>query len=73
MEEMSLQDFVKGYYAGSMDDSMIYINLVIQAASVLIAGIVLWRASVIFHNRKKAQRNSGKRLETIYSKEWRRR
>jgi len=73
MEEMNLQDFVKGYYAGSIDDSMIYINLVIQAAAVLIAGIVLWRASIIFHNRKKAQRNSGNRLETIYSKEWRRR
>jgi hypothetical protein len=72
MEELSMQQIIRGSYSGQLDNSMTYIHLLIQAGAVLIAGIVLWRASVIFHNRKKAQRNTGGRFETRYSKQWRR-
>jgi hypothetical protein len=69
---MTLQELIKGHFSGELDPSMTYINLIIQAGAVLIAGIVLWRASVIFHNRKKAQRSNGASFETSYSKQWRR-
>jgi hypothetical protein len=72
MSQLTVQELVKANYSGAIDNSWDYINLVIEASAVLFAGIVLWRTSVVFHNRKKAKRANGKRFETIYQKEWKR-
>lgn len=70
-EELTIQTLIKGSFSGELDPSMTYINLIIQAGAVLIAGIVLWRASIIFQKRQTAKRNRGTSFETRYSKQWR--
>ncbi len=72
MEEITAQMLVKARYGGSLNDMAVYMNLAIQAGAVLVAGIVLWRASTALHMRKKAERERNAYFKTPYSKGWKR-
>jgi hypothetical protein len=73
MKDLSIQQLIKTSFSGDIDHSFEYMNLVFQAVGVLVAGIVLWRLSAYFQKRKAAQVNNGKRFETSFSKEWKKR
>lgn len=70
MDEVTINVLIKARFSGSIDDVGTYMNLVMQAAAVLVAGIVLWRASAAFHRRKKAERKQNTYFKTPYSKGW---
>lgn len=72
MDELTIQTLIKAKYSGSLDEMSIYLNLTIQAGAVLIAGIVLWKASTAMHNKKKKERERNKYFDTPYSKGWKR-
>ena len=72
MDELTVQTLIKAKYAGSLSEMAVYLNLTIQAAAVLIGGIVIWRASVAIHRKKQAQRARNSYFETPYSKGWKR-
>ena len=57
-------------YSGALNEVSAYMNLAIQTGAVLIAGIILWRASAILHKRKQAKRERNTFFETPYSKGW---
>lgn len=69
---MNTKTILQVYFTGEPDVSMSYANLGIQVVSVLIAGIVLWKASAMWHARKVAERNSREGFGTRLSDEWRR-
>jgi hypothetical protein len=70
MEKLNIQQLIKTSFSGELDQSFVYMNLMMQASVVLIAGIVMWRLSAYFHKKKIAQRQNGKTFETRFSKEW---
>jgi hypothetical protein len=49
-----------------------YVSIAAQALGVVIGGIILWRASAVFHKKKKAQRSRNAYFETPYSRSWKR-
>ena len=73
MIETTVEQLIRVKYSGSLNEMDVYFDLTVQTATVLIAGIVLWRASVILHKKKKAQRVKNTFFETPYSKGWNRR
>ncbi|MDX2359405.1 MAG: hypothetical protein QNK23_01270 [Crocinitomicaceae bacterium] len=72
MNELTVEQLIRVKYSGSLSQADLYFDLTIQTATVLIAGIVLWRASVILHKKKKAQRVQNSFFDTPYSKGWNR-
>ncbi len=62
---------IKAKFSGQMSDTQTYLNMVIQVAGVLFLGIVVWKFGNNLH-RKKMEKLSKKRLESPFSKEWRR-
>lgn len=72
MDELTIEMLIKARFSGSVDDASTYMNLVIQAAAVLVGGIVLWRLSTAAHRRKKAERERNAYFRTPYSKGWKR-
>lgn len=72
MNELTIQTLIKAKYAGGLSDMSSYTSLAIQAIAVIIGGIVIWRASVVLHKRKLAQRSRNQYFETSYSKGWKR-
>lgn len=70
MSEMTVEQLVRIKYSGSLSEMDVYFDLTVHTAIVLIAGIVLWRASVILHKKKKAQRVQNSFFDTPYSKGW---
>lgn len=73
MEELTIQQLIKTRFSGEIDQSFVYMNLMMQAGAVLIAGIVMWRLSAYFLKKKIAQRQNGQTFETRFSKEWKKR
>lgn len=71
MDELTVQTLIKAKYAGHLSEMSSYVSLAIQAAAVVFGGIVLWRASVVLHKRKQAQRQRNQYFETTFSKNWR--
>ena len=71
MKELTIQQLIKTSFSGQADQSYVYMNLMMQAGGVLIAGIVMWRLSAYFHKKKLAQRQNGQSFESRFSKEWR--
>lgn len=71
MDELTLQTLIKAKYSGHLSEMSTYLSLAIQAVAVVFGGIVLWRASVVLHKRKLAQRTRNQYFETTYSKNWR--
>ena len=72
MDELTIQTLIKVKYSGALDQSSVYINLVIQAVAVLVGGIVIWRASNAYHRKKQRERRSNNYFETPYSRQWKR-
>ena len=72
MDELTIQTLIKANYSGGLSEMSSYTSLAIQAVSVLIGGIILWRASAILHKRKLAERSRKHYFETSYSKGWKR-
>ncbi len=70
MNELTIQELIKAKFSGELDPGQVYLNLILQSAAVLVAGIVLWRASNAIHNKKLRERQ-GRRMESPYSKHWR--
>lgn len=68
----TVQTIIKAKYSGALSEMSTYINLAIQAAGVIIGGIVLWRMSAVMHKKKQAQRARNSYFETPYSKGWKR-
>lgn len=73
MREITVQQLIKAKFSGTPDQSFQYMNLIVEATVVLVAGIVLWRVSALFHKRKQSKRSVNSKFETIYSKEWKKR
>lgn len=71
MDELTIQELIKAKYSGSLSNMSAYISLAIQAAAVVFAGIILWRASVVLHKKKQAERQRNAYFETTFSKNWR--
>jgi len=72
MDELTIQTLLKAKYSGSLSEISSYTSLAIQAVSVIIGGIILWRASTVLHKRKLAERSRKQYFETSYSKGWKR-
>lgn len=70
--DADIQGLILTKFSGSLSDSSTYMNLMIQAAAVLIGGIVIWRASIVLHKKKMAKRSRKQFFETSYSKGWKR-
>lgn len=70
---LTIQQTIQVYYSGDIDHSSAYFNLIFEAGAVLVAGIVLWRLSLIFFRKKQVRQQGNTHFETRYSKEWRNR
>lgn len=71
MDELTIQTLIKAKFSGGLSEMSTFVSLAIQASAVVFGGIVLWRASVVLHKRKLAQRQRNQYFETTYSKNWR--
>lgn len=72
MNELTLETLFRAKYAGSIGEMSSYVSLAVQTVAVMIGGIVLWRASVVLHKKKKSQRSRNAYFDTPYSKGWKR-
>ncbi len=71
MDELTIQTLIKAKFSGGLSEMSTFVSLAIQASAVVFGGIVLWRASVVLHKRKLAQRQRNQYFETTYSRNWR--
>lgn len=69
---MDIQTLIHVKFSGALSETPIYVNLTIQAISVMIGGILIWRASNAYHAKKQKQRSNRQFFETKYSKGWKR-
>lgn len=69
---MDIQTLIHVKFSGALSETPIYVNLTIQAISVMIGGILMWRASNAYHAKKQKQRANRQFFETKYSKNWKR-
>lgn len=69
---MDIQTLIHVKFSGALSETPIYVNLTIQAISVMIGGIILWRASNAYHAKKQKERANRQFFETKYSKSWKR-
>ena len=72
MDELTIQELIRVRYSGGMSDASTYVNLAIQAVTVLIGGIILWKVSTVLHKRKVEERSRKQFFETKYSEGWKR-
>ncbi|MEN9304324.1 MAG: hypothetical protein RL264_2753 [Bacteroidota bacterium] len=67
---MTLQDWIQARYAGSLNETNLYVQLSVQAIAVLIGGLVLWRLSLAYQRKKINERKRNNYFTTSYSKHW---
>jgi len=72
MDELTIQELIKANYSGGLSELSTYVSLAIQAVSVLIGGILLWRVSGILHKKKITERSRNEFFNSSYSKGWKR-
>lgn len=53
-------------FSGPLDETMLYVKLGTYAIGVLFTGLVLWRVTVLFMQKKMKQR----RRTSIFSRKW---
>ena len=70
---MKASTLIKAKYSGTPDQTGQYVNIGIQTVSILIGGLVLWRASNYFFNKKQKDRAKKSAFETRYSQKWKNR
>lgn len=69
---MDIQTLIQTKFSGELSEAPSYINLMLQSIGVLIGGIVVWRISAAYHNKKQKERNTRQFFETKYAKGWKR-
>ena len=72
MDDLTIQELIKVNYSGGLSEMSTYVSLAIQAVSVLVGGILLWRVSGVLHKKKIAQRSRNEYFNSSYSKGWKR-
>ena len=65
---MSLQQMIQIQFSGQLDERMIYINLAVQAITVMFVGLLLWRLSVLFQAKKMKQRRKSSIFESKFGR-----
>jgi hypothetical protein len=59
----SLQNILNTHFSGELDQTVLYVRLGVYAIGVLFTGLVLWRITVIFMQKKFKQRRRTSRFE----------
>jgi len=54
-------------FSGQLDETILYVRLGIYAVGVLFTGLVLWRITVIFMQKKMKKR----RRTSVFDRKWR--
>jgi len=63
----TLATLLDSHFTGQLDETILYVRLGIFAIGVLFVGLVLWRLTVIFMQKKMNQR----RKTSIFHRKWR--
>lgn len=58
-----IQQILEQHFSGQLDETLLYVRLGVYAIGVLFTGLVLWRITVIFIQRKNKQRRRTSRFE----------
>ncbi|WP_343790116.1 hypothetical protein [Wandonia haliotis] len=66
--DLTLQQLVQVHFSGQLDERMIYINLAVQAITVMFIGLFLWRLSVYFQRKKMKQRRRSPMFEPKFGR-----
>ncbi len=66
--DLTLQQLVQIHFSGQLDERMIYINLAVQALTVMFIGLLLWRLSVFFQRKKMKQRRKSSIFESKFGR-----
>ena len=68
---MTIQELIHLKYTGELNQTISYVNVTIQAVSVLIGGLLIWRFVSSWQRKKKLERRRNPFFESAYSKHWR--
>jgi hypothetical protein len=68
---MTIQELIQLKYTGELNQTISYVNVTIQAVSVLIGGLLIWRYMSAWQRKKKLERRRNPFFESAYSKHWR--
>jgi len=66
--DLTIQQLVQVHFSGQLDERMIYINLAVQALTVMFIGLLLWRLSVLFQRKKMKQRRKSSIFESKFGR-----
>jgi Ni,Fe-hydrogenase I cytochrome b subunit len=58
-----IQQMLEEHFTGELDQTILYVRLCVFAIGVLFTGLVLWRITVIFLQKKLKQRRRTSRFE----------
>ena len=72
MDVSLMQEIIRANYSGAMSQMSAYTGIAAQALAVIIGGIILWKASAVYHKKKKKERSRNSYFETVYSRGWKR-
>ena len=53
---MTIQDLIKLKFTGELNQTISYVNVTIQAVSVLIGGLLIWRFVSSWQRKKKTRK-----------------
>lgn len=67
---MELQTLIQSRFSGAINNEAEYIELIMQAITVLILGIVMWRLMMLWHKRKQNSRKESEITRARYSNKW---
>jgi Ni,Fe-hydrogenase I cytochrome b subunit len=63
MSTAKIQEILNLHFSGELDQTILYVRLGVFAIGVLFTGLVLWRITVIFLQKKLKQRRRTSRFE----------
>lgn len=67
---MKIQSLIHRRFSGAINNEAEYIELIVQAITVLVLGIVMWRLMMIWHKRKQNSRKDSEITRARYSNKW---
>jgi hypothetical protein len=67
---MELQTLIQSRFSGAINNEAEYIELIMQAITILILGIVMWRLMMLWHKRKQNSRKESEITRARYSNKW---
>lgn len=65
-----MRELIQIKYSGQYDQTFDFVDIGIQTVAVLIGGIVLWRAVVIYQRRLQNNRKRNSYFDSKYSNHW---